>query len=760
VRIDPPERDSPVETITIDNIADAFDLSPSAKRAAISARGRIFTIATEQGEVRRVTDTMAHDRMPRWSPDGKWIAFLSDRSGRDEVWISEERGSTTRKLTDLEGEKFGLVWAKDAKSVFCIVEEKLYRIATETGRQELIGKGDLDLTSPQVSPDGTWIAWAATTQDSMVRIFVKPLAGGEVHQVYQRGYVRASQPQWSPNGKKLLFLASNAGAVDTWQNTLFALTLQKEDKDPNYKGVDEEPEFVPDTPPATPPATASSTKTARNVEVKIDWDGMDRRMRQVTRLSDSINTYAVSPDSRAYVIVAAGQLYAIDDDGGRSTRLTQPTAGAPDAAPGEGGPPTGLQFSRDGRTVFFREGTAIYSASTASPQAGAAAPTKKKLTFTVRATADSRLQRHFVFNEACRMIQDHYYDRKLNGLDWDAVRRQYEPLLEFVDDQEGLADLLRQMIGELNTSHTGATAPVQPGAPRAGSGHPGFDLAPDSSGYYRVTHILKNGPADKDYVKLQKGDYLLAVNDQSLKSGDNYWKAFRGGPGRTLELTVNSKPAMDGSWRIRISPAGDSRTLYYDEWVAERKAQVDKLSGGEIGYIHLRIMTPDIMPQFEAELYEYRLKKGLILDVRFNGGGNLEMQLLKDLASRHYMSLISSKGIEFPRPARGFSGSIVVLQNENSGSNAEMFPEAVRAAGLGKLVGMPTPGMVLLSSDFALSDGTHLAIGHGHIQTLRGENMENNGVQPDVLVDNLPADVATGRDAQLEKAVEVLRGIR
>ncbi len=741
IRIDGAEREAPVRTLTIDSVAETFDMSPSTKRAAIASHGLILTIATEAGEVQKVTDAVAHDRLPRWSPDAKTIAFLSDRSGRDEVWLSDERGSTPRQLTNADGDKGALMWASDSKSLFYTSENRLVRTWLADGKQEVSVEEGIGIQSAQVSPDGKWLAYAVSTPSDLIRTYIKPLAGGAAHNVSRKGFSRSYSPAWTPDGKRLLMLVSNAGAVDKPQSMLFAVNLQRETDNPNYKGIDTEVDAAK--------ATAQTGAGAKApVDVKIDWDDLDRRTRQISRLAEHINSFAISPDGKTYALVSGGQVYAIDDEGARQNRLTQPGAGAP----------AGLQFSKDGRSIFFREGNTIYVvATTPSPQAAGPAPAKRKIAFTARFTVDFNAQRKVVFNEAWRVIRNRYYNKALNGVDWEAVRKQYEPLLEFADDQEGMADVIRMMIGELNTSHTTAFVPLPPGTPRAGNAFPGFEVVPDSSGFYKISRVLKRGPADRDYSRIKVGDYLLAVNGAPVKSGENYWKAYRTATGRAIQFTLNSQPKLEGSWHTSLPPAVDPRTLYYDEWVAERRAKVEELSGGDFAYIHLRIMSPEIMQQFEEDLYEARFKKGLVIDVRFNGGGNLEMELLKIVQQKAYMNLVTRNGVVFPRPYRGFYGSMIVLQNENSGSNAEMFPLGFRELGLGKLVGVTTPGQVLLGSDIELSDGTHMGIAHGTVQTLEGRNLENNGVKPDIHIDNLPEDAMKGRDAQLEKAVESLR---
>jgi tricorn protease len=285
-------------------------------------------------------------------------------------------------------------------------------------------------------------------------------------------------------------------------------------------------------------------------------------------------------------------------------------------------------------------------------------------------------------------------------------------------------------------------------------------MEPDASGYYKVAYIYKKGPADRDYVKLSPGNYILAVNDKELKTSENYWKLFNILPGRKFEFLVNSKPGTDGAWTVSLEPLTSvaQGNLEYDRWVADRKAMVEKLSGGQIGYLHIRAMDAPSLAKFQVDLLENKDKKALIIDQRFNGGGGIDQELLAILNQRKaYQSTRGRDSLDVERPGQAFFGPMVVLQNERSASDAEMFPDGFRSLGLGKVIGVPTMGAVIGTGSFTLLDGSVLRTPGSGVFTARGENMENYGVQPDVLVDNTPADFLTGHDRQVEKAIEVLR---
>ena len=311
----------------------------------------------------------------------------------------------------------------------------------------------------------------------------------------------------------------------------------------------------------------------------------------------------------------------------------------------------------------------------------------------------------------------------------------------------------------MNASHTGITPGANPDAPaQAQTRYPGFEMEADASGYYKVTRIYKEGPADHDYVKLSVGDHILAIDGQGLKSGDNYWKLLNGIRGRKMEFTVNSKPAAEGAWKTKIEPgnAAAFATMQYRYWVDQRRAMVDKMSNGQMGYLHIRQMNAEALRKFEKDLVENHYKKALIIDQRFNPGGGIDQELLEILGQKQYQKTRGRGSAMITRPQQGFFGPMVVMENERSTSDAEVFPDGFRALGLGKVVGMTTYGAVIGTGAYRLMDGSQIRTPATGLWSVSGYNLENYGVPPDVMVDNTPADFLSGRDAQLEKAVEVL----
>jgi len=349
-------------------------------------------------------------------------------------------------------------------------------------------------------------------------------------------------------------------------------------------------------------------------------------------------------------------------------------------------------------------------------------------------------------------------------VDWAVLKDTYESLLPHVADVDELHNVIMMMIGKLNSSHTGISGggllPGQPPPERVQTRYPGFDMEPDASGYFKVSHIYRKGPADHDYIRLRVGDYVLSVDGKELKSTDNYWQAFNALPGRKFEFLVNSKPQLEGAWNLSLDPVSQSQQddLEYNRWVDERKAMVDKLTKGEIGYLHIKEMNAAALQKFERDLLESQDKKALIIDERFNAGGGIDQELLAILNQRKkYQTTRGRDSVELPRPSQGYFGPMVVLQNERSASDAEMFPEGFRELGLGKVIGVPTYGAVIGTGSYRLLDGSTIRTPEFGVFSADGRDLENYGVPPDVFADNTPADFMAGHDRQIEKAVEVLQ---
>ena len=735
----PKENDKELVTLTD---AQAFHLSPSNKRAAVIAHGELFTIATDRGEPQRVSETPWKEQEPRWSPNGKWIAFISDRTGREEVFLSDELGKNPKQISDVDCDKGDLAWSPDSKSLLWSgSDNKLRMVEVDSGKTDVVAKGDFGtVDDARFSPDGKWISFSREDKQVRSHVWVKELATGQERMIGGEDFQLSFGAKWTPDGKKLLLIGGvGAPAMASLNRTatqLYSVPLTPVEKDPNALDVNTEEQAAAAAEPV--PGRGGRGGGARAppaAPVKIVWDGLDRRITQLSRVAGSVSTVVPSPDSRTYLFMAPGDggggpgLYTVAEDGTRLTRLNTTTTAAVGGPGGRGRGGAGSsrlnepQWTRDSRAIYFMQGGGIYtlaipaapagdSASTpaaggggrggrggAAAAASTTAPTgaaPRRINLSVRLEIDVAAERKQVFEEAWRVMKNRFYDPKMHGVNWAAAKDKYEPMLPHVADSDQLHELIMEMIGDMNASHTGITGGSRlPGQPppeeRIQTRYPGFEMQPDPAGFYKVSYIYRKGPADHEYVKLSPGNFILSVNGKELKTSENYWKLFNILPGRKFEFQVNSKPVMDGAWTISIEPltAVAYSNLQYDRWVEDRKQMVSKLTSGEIGYLHIKAMDAPSLAKFQRDLLENQDKKALIIDQRFNGGGGIDQELLQILNQRKaYQTTRGRDSLEVKRPGQTFFGPMVVLQNERSASDAEMFPDGFRALGLGKLVGV------------------------------------------------------------------------
>jgi tricorn protease len=766
----------------------------------------------------------SRNQSPKWSFDGKYLAFVSDRSGRDEIWISDPEGLNLKKITDLDNEKGSLLWTPDSKLLlYTAADKKLYSYSVADARTTVVTSSDMNrIGFVSVSPDSKWVAFAKQDRTQRSHVYIAPIGGGEERHLSDDSLQYSeTSAVWTADGRYIVFttnegasngIATQGGLTSTME--LWAVSLRDQDRDPMNRDIDNEAQgLAAEAAARQNVGRGGGAGAAQPPDVRIDWGGLARRAYRLTVPGTSIANLTAAPDGHSVALtVSAGAagggrgaggadgasgMYIINAESGQLTRVppAPPSAEGAGAGGGRGGGFGGfggggnIVFARDGRTLYFRSGTGLYAAAvptgggggtTAAPAAGgrgtggrggrgggpavtpesaATNATARQVTYTVNLEVDHKALRAQVFNEGWRIMKNRFYDAKMHGADWSTAREMYGSLLDYLVDEDELNTVMMMMIGQLNASHTGVSGGGDPSARAVQTRHPGFDLVADASGFFKVGHVYKDGPADRDYLKIKSGNFVVSVDGHDLKTSESYWQHFTLAAGSKFHFMVNDKPAKDGAWEVTITPvAGAAFTdLQYAKWVDDRREMVTKASNGEIGYLHIRAMDAPSLRQFQLDLAANRTKKALVIDQRFNGGGGIDQELLGILAGRQYQYTVGrDAGFQQPRP-QNFYGPMVVMQNERSASDAEMFPAGFKALGLGKVIGVPTMGAVIGTGSYTLLNGATIRTPGSGVWTVTGENMENYGVPPDVYVDNTPGDFLKARDAQIEKAVEVLK---
>jgi tricorn protease len=723
-----------LQRLALTSQATEFALSPDGKQIAFVVRGEIFVVNVEKGgEAKRITDHPYRDFDIDWSPDGKKLAFVSERDGNREVYIVDIRTRELKRLTNTpDAAESNPKWSPTGNYVAFIrgpFGRQLCWVDVNTGEEKVVVEGPF-IGEFAWSPDGRWICFnRRDPANNVTDLYIVPWNGGEPVNVTRMPYWNGSIV-WTKDGKNIVFRSNRTDDnVD-----IYVLPLER----PKEKLDEEEGESE-----KKPQERKEGEK--KMPEVKIDFTDIHKRIRRLTATVFNEGSFAVSPDSKTVVFVATPvdqpEIWSVPLEGGSLTRLASGVLASQ------------LQFSPDGNRIYFLStgGTIRYLTRPAGSLGS--------VNFTARLTVDRVVELQHMFDEGWRLLREQFYDEKMHGVDWDAMREKYRPLIEHVAAKEDFYALVSMMLGELNASHLGIGGPTVSGPETA---YLGVWFDPEHRGPgVKISAVLKNSPADRDESRLNVGEFILAIDGVEVSNNEQIWDALADKAGRVVELLVNDKPTKEGARTVKIKPInrGQWSNLLYEDWVEKRKRMVDEWSNGRIGYIHIQAMSQSELRKFEREFYAEVVgkKEALIIDVRFNGGGRIHDELLSILKRRLY-ALEQYRGTPpFTQPFQVWQKPTVVLINEFSASDAEIFPKAFRDLGLGKLVGVPTYGGVIGTYNVTLIDGTtFFRVPVTGWRTLDGVNLENYGVKPDILVEHSPEDNANENDLQLKAAVDLL----
>ncbi len=724
---------NPVQRLALSGQATEFALSPDGKQIAFVVRGEIFVVSAERGgEAKRLTDHPYRDFDIDWSPDSRKLAFISERDGNREVYVLDVQTRELKRLTNTpDAVESNPQWSPTGNLVAFVrgpFGQQLCWVDVQTGEEKVVIEGPF-IGEFEWSPDGRWICFnRRDNANNVTDLYIVPWSGGTPINVTRMPYWNGSIV-WTKDGKHIVFRSRR-----TDDNTdIYVLPLER----PKER-LDEEEERD-----RRPPERKGEEK--KLPEVTIDFTDIHKRLRRLTATVFDEGDFAVSPDSRTVVFVATSidqpEIWSVPIDGGSLTRLAT------------GVPASQLQFSPDGNRIYFLSTGGIIRSITRP------AGTIGTVNFTARLAVDRFVELQHMFDEGWRLLKEQFYDEQMHGVDWNKMREKYRPLIAHVALKEDFYALVNMMLGELNASHLGMSGETVSGPSTA---YLGVWFDPEHRGPgVKVASVLKNSPADRDESRLRVGEFILAIDGVEVANNEQLWETLADKAGRVVELLVNDKPSKEGARTVKIRPInrGQWSDLIYDDWVETRKRWVEEWSNGRIGYIHIRAMSQSELRKFEREFYAEVVgkKEGLIIDVRFNGGGRIHDELLSILKRRLY-ALEQYRGAPpFTQPFQVWQKPTIVLINEFSASDAEIFPKAFRDLGLGKLVGVPTYGGVIGTFNVTLIDGTtSFRVPVTGWRTLDGVNLENYGVKPDLLVEHTPEDNANGHDRQLETAVKEL----
>ncbi len=782
--------------IKVAGFIEDFELSPKGERALFVARGDVFTAPIEHGPTRNLTRSSgAHDRWARWSPDGKRIAFVSDRDGEDEIWVIDQDGSgQPEQLTDGgTAMRYAPEWSPDGKRLaFSDKDGKLYVLELATKRlQEVADEQRGQLRDYVWSPHGGHLAFSLSDANEFNSIWVWSVADGQLRRVTGERW-NEYNPSWGPEGNYLYYFSDRMfqpqiGSYE-WNYVLdretgiYAVALRKDVKHPFAPQSDEvtlgEGEAKPTDEPEDKPKRGKKKKDEQDEPdedkpdedkpeqpVKIDFDGLADRVARVPVEEDN---YFGLVAIKGHLIYSRGGPFYYGRQGDVQSELRIFSLEDREAKP-LAEEITGYAVSHDGSKVLVRhrQGYKLYDAK---PGAKDSAKDVKTDGLAVdRVPAEEWRE---VFDEVWRRFRDFFYVENMHGYDWQALGEQYRPLLEHVAHRADLNYVIGEMISELNVSHAYISGGDYELPERPPVALPGARFELDASvGRYRIAEIFPGQNEEPRYrspltevgVDVKVGDYVLAINGEELTAADNPYRMLRYKADHAVELRVNSAPVREGARKVTYQPIDSETALRYLRWVTGNMRKVDEATGGRVGYLHIPDMGSNGIREFIKWYYGQIRKQGLIIDVRSNGGGNVSQMIIERLR-RELLGTRFSRTSDAPStyPATVFYGHLVCLLDEDSASDGDIFPHMFRQAGLGPLIGKRSWGGVIgITNRGPLIDGGTVNVSEFGTNAVDGSwVIEGHGVDPDIVVENDPKSVLEGRDPQLERGIaEVLKAI-
>ena len=745
---------------------ESADISPTGKRAVLGARGEILTVPAEKGEVLELAATPGVRAMnPVWSPDGRWIAYLSDRSGEYEIWVRDAGGAGAERRVTTAGDiwRFPPVWSPDSRKLaFGDRKQHLRWVEIASGKLADVDHSSRgDITTYAWSPDSRFIAYTKLAPSQLSTIWVYGLDDGRAQQLSGE-LAGETEPVFDPAGHYLYFLSNRdyeltfsgfeTDYLYTRPTRVYAALLAKDGPALFLPESDDEPAKAEGQESGeSKEGKGGKEAPAAPPRVRIDVPGFEQRVRA---LPAAAADYSNLQASAAAVFYLAGT--------GAKTQLKMyDLKERKESVVLEG--VVAYQLSADGKKVLFKHGEdwGIADAKPAQKNTEGLLPLDK-----LQIEIHPREEWRQMYYDAWRIMRDWFYDQGMHGIDWAGMRDRYGALLPYLGCRDDLDYLLEELGAELSAGHVYVSRGDEPGVPRVEGGLLGAEIEADPSGVFRIARIFPGENWQEDFrspltepgVHVEAGEYILAVDGQPTRGVDNFYRLLENKAGHVVMLRIAASPGGKGARDEKVRPVKSEQNLRYYAWVQANREQVDRASGGRIGYIHL----PDTAVAGNRELFKYFYpqvrKEALILDDRYNGGGFIPDRMVA-LLSRPLLNYWVSRGIE-PTTTPGFvnTGPKACLINGSAGSGGDAFPYYFRKLGLGPLIGTKTwGGLIGLSGNPPLLDGGSLSTPTFRFLDTEGRwGVENVGVLPDIEVVDRPDEIAKGHDPSLERAVAYL----
>lgn len=783
-----------------------WDVAPDGARAVLGARGDLFSVPAKHGATRNLTQTPGvHERDAAWSPDGKWIAYVSDASGEDEIYMRAQDGSgePVRLTTGADTYKYGMTWSPDStRLAWNDKKNRLQFVEVESKNVVVVDTGDWEIFEYVWSPDSQWIAYTRPNNRRLPDIHLYSLATKE-RTVVTDGWFGVSSPEFSSDGKLLYFVsARNFNPIYSsteWNHAytemenIYFVTLGKETRSPLAPKSDEvktksddkkstdKPKDPPDVKSGERPvktvtelladpqfrevvkalvkdsdakidvktnavtSSSATNATPEKVVVKVEAEGLQQRI-AVLPLPASDYGQLTSVGNKLFY-VRKGKLWFFDLEAQKETEV------------GDYGSYR-VSGDRKKMMVAWEKRFAIVDVPS-----GKIDTKDKELTLgDVKVNLDRRAEWNQIYAECWRQMRDYLFDPNLHNVDWPAMRRRYEPLLAHVQTRQDLTYVIGELISELNIGHAYVGGGDHPNPERIPLGLLGARVSRHASGFYRIDEILPGHNWDKKYrsplteigVNAKVGDYIVALDGKPANTMVDLYAGLVGKADKQVTLRLNSEPKTEGARDQVVIPTADEQPLYYLKWVLGNIETVRKATGGKAGYVHVPDMSAAGLNEFAKFYYAQLDKEALVVDCRGNGGGNVSPMIIERLRREPAMWTVARNGKPAIDPSGQVLGPKVLLLDQHSASDGDIVGYRFRQHKLGPIIGQRSwGGVVGIRGSLPLLDGGTLSRPEFSRYDLEGKEwiMEGKGVEPDIVVDNDPAREYAGVDDQLNRAI-------
>ncbi len=742
----------------------SYAIAPDGKRVVFGARGDVYTVPAKHGITRNLTQSSgAHDRNVEWSPNGKYISYISDKTGEDEIYIQNQNGleDAIQLTKNSDTYKYNPIWSPDSKKL--LWSDKMGRLSyVDVASKKVVtvveDSKDWEIRDYTWSPDSRWIAYTLPRNRAMSQVYVYSVGSKEAKPVTSEWY-NASSPEFDPEGKYLYFTSSrDFHPIYSWtewnhayqdMEQVYMVTLRKDIPSP-FAPKNDEVAVKKEEKDSKKKSDKKEEKTEEDDNINIDFDGIANRIIKISK----------KPGSYWGLSAVKGKIYYAfnSSKGGMQMKL--------------------FTLKDKKETDLGKIGTFIVSAdkkkmlvntqgkyAVIDLPSGKIKPKDFVDLSSMKVMVNLREEWNQIYTESWRQMRDFFYAPSMHGLDWNKIREKYSVLVPYVKNRNDLNYIIGEMIGELSIGHAYVNGGDKPKPKRISTGLLGAKISRDASGYFRIDKILKGenwtsearSPLTEPGVNVNEGDFIVAVNGKPVTETNDIYSMLVGTAGKEVMLSINSSASQDGAHNEIVIPIADEAGLYYYNWVMDNIEKVSKATNGQVGYIHIPDMGPEGLNEFVKLFYPQLNKKALIIDDRGNGGGNVSPMIVERLNRQLTLYGTSRNNGITTKPEQIMLGPKVLLIDNYSASDGDLFPYQFKKLKMGIIIGVRSwGGVVGIRGSLPFIDGGDLRKPEFAPFDTDGKwAIEGHGIDPDIVVDNDPAKEYAGEDQQLNKAIEI-----